>query len=164
MDEMNRGMSFEWDATIEHDGAEFITLPKGVYPFEVTRFERSRHEGSAKLPPCNKAMLTIKVEGGELGDAYTQHNLFLHSITEGLLCEFFTAIGARKHGERLQMDWSKVVGARGWCEVFVNEYEKNGELRTNNKISKFLSPENAPKPGTMATAPATASAWTSGKF
>ena len=93
---------FGWDDIIENDGPTWVLLPEGTYPFTVTEFERKRHPGSAKLPPCWKAELTIAVEGAE-GTANIQHNLFLHSKCEGLLCAFFTAIGDRKHGQPLKM-------------------------------------------------------------
>jgi len=156
-------VAFDWDATIENDSQGFVLLPAGIYPFEVTKFERGRHDGSAKLPPCNKAMLTIAIDGGDLGMTYVQHNLFLHQKTEGLLCEFFTAIGMRKHGERLQMNWNYVPGAKGWCKITVDKFEgRDGEEKQNNKITQFIDPENAPK-ATTSAAPA-AAPWASGKF
>ena len=38
----NLGYELDWDSEIEKDGAEFITLPAGEYPFVVTKYERSR--------------------------------------------------------------------------------------------------------------------------
>ena len=148
MENNNLNVSLEWDSTIENEGSAFVVLPDGIYPFVVTGFERSRHDGSAKLPPCNKAVLSFEVDGGALGTAtIMKHQLFLHSKTEGLLCEFFTAIGLRKHGERFTMNWDKVLGATGWCEVYTDEYiDKNGVPRKNNKIKRFVDPEDAPKP------------------
>lgn len=52
----------DWDSAIESDGSQFIVLPEGDYAFTVTGFERGRYPGSAKLPPCNKASLTLTVE------------------------------------------------------------------------------------------------------
>ena len=52
----------DWDSAIESDGAQFIVLPEGDYAFTVTNFERSHYPGSAKLPPCPKATLTLMVE------------------------------------------------------------------------------------------------------
>lgn len=87
---------FGWDDEIEKDSDEWVLLPEGDYDFTVTAFERGRHQGSDKLPPCNKAILTLKVEGKE-GTATITHNLFLHSKTEGMLSAFFCAIGQKKH-------------------------------------------------------------------
>lgn len=54
-----------WDDTIENDGQEFVVLPEGDYTFTVTNFERGRFPGSAKIPPCNKATLTIGMALGK---------------------------------------------------------------------------------------------------
>ena len=89
-----------WDDVIEKDGPDFVLLPDGEYPFRVTKLERARFQGSAKLPPCNMAILTITVDGGEKGASIVTHRLYLHTKTEGLLCSFFESIGQRKHGNR----------------------------------------------------------------
>jgi len=137
----------QWNDAIEHDGSDFVLLPAGEYPFRVVRFERKRFAGSAKLPPCNRATLTL-----EVGDAETSttimHNLFLHTRTEGLLCQFFRAIGARKHSERVVMDWTKVVGATGRCKVGVRDWTgKDGSTKQSSQIERFLDPgEPSPVP------------------
>ena len=56
--------ALDWDCEITSEGGEFTLLPDGDYPFTVTKFERQRFDGSAKLPPCNKAELTLSVDGG----------------------------------------------------------------------------------------------------
>lgn len=91
------GRAFSWDDEIRNDGPDYVLLPEGDYPFTVTKFERARFEGSAKLPPCSMAKLSITVHGGAKGDAYLTHRLYLHTRTEGLLCAFFESIGQRKH-------------------------------------------------------------------
>ena len=131
-----------WDDVIEND-SEFILLPEGDYPFMVIDFERGRHGGSTKLPPCNKAILTINIASDQ-GDITIKHNLFLHSKCEGMLCKFFTAIGQREKGEKLRMDWSKVKGSTGICRVIIDEYEgKDGNKYKNNKIKSFLEPNQS---------------------
>lgn len=129
-----------WDDVIENDGPQYALLPKGEYDFEVISFERGHHPGSEKLPPCNKATVKIRVEGAE-GVALIDHNLYLHTKTEGILCSFFSSIGQRQHGERLTMNWSTVPGSRGRCSVYIDEWtDKDNKPRQNNKISKFLDP------------------------
>lgn len=59
------GREFGWDDEIQNDSPDRVVLPEGEYPFEVTKFERQRHPGSAKLPPCAMALLTIQIDGGE---------------------------------------------------------------------------------------------------
>ena len=83
---------FSWDDTITKDASDYIMLSEGDYNFTVDSFERGRHPGSEKLPPCNKAILTLRIEAAE-GTARITHNLFLHSKTEGMLSAFFACIG-----------------------------------------------------------------------
>lgn len=143
MENMER--AFEWNDTIQNDSS-FTLLPAGDYDFEVESFERARHTPgpNSKLPPCNKAVLKIRV--GTTGESTTvTHNLFLHSRCEGMLCEFFTAIGQRRHGEQLQMNWNLVTGARGRCKVGVREYTKqDGSIGQANEIKKFYEPSAKP--------------------
>ncbi|MBE5957712.1 MAG: DUF669 domain-containing protein [Lachnospiraceae bacterium] len=131
---------FGWDDTIEND-SEFVLLPEGEYPFEVTSFERARHNGSEKLPPCNKAVLAIKITAPDGKSTTINHNLFLHSKTEGMLCAFFTSIGQRKKGEKISMNWNLVPGSRGRCKVGIHTYKnKDGDERQTNQIVRFLEP------------------------
>jgi len=130
-----KGFELGWDDSIEKDGTDFVVLPAGDYDFEVTQFERGRHAGSDKLPPCNKAIVHIYIET-ETGVTTIKHNLYLHSRTEGLLCAFFTAIGQRQHGENLKMNWNTVVGAKGRCRIGVRTYEG----KEFNEIKKFYEP------------------------
>ena len=132
-----------WDDAIENDGPEFEVLPAGDYDFEVLHFERARHAGSEKMPPCNKAIVSIKI-AGEKGSTTIKHNLFLHTKTEGLLCSFFTGIGQRKHGEKVTMDWSKVIGSKGRCKISIRKWKNDkGDELTFNDIKKFYEPEAA---------------------
>lgn len=135
---------FNWDDIIENDSGEYILLPEGDYDFKVLSFERERHQGSAKLPPCNKAVLNIEVTSPQ-GKTTIRHNLFLHSKCEGLLCAFFSSIGQRKRGEKLQMNWNSVTGATGKCKVKIHTWTKDdGSQGQSNEISKFYEKEEKP--------------------
>lgn len=141
MEDINKiDREFDWNDSIEND-SEFTLLPEGEYDFTVEAFERGRHGGSERLPACNKAILTLRVFDAMGNNAKITHNLFLHSKCEGFLCAFFTSIGQRKHGEKLQMNWNAVIGSRGKCKVIVDKYTGNdGVERTSNKIARFLEP------------------------
>lgn len=142
----NEGYELGWDDSIENDGPDFVILPEGDYDFEVIEFERGRHGGSEKLPPCNKAVIHIKIEGEE-GVSIIRHNLFLHSVTEGLLCAFFTGIGQRKKGEKITMNWNKVVGSKGRAKVGIRTWiNDSGEEKVFNEITRFYEPEEAQPP------------------
>ena len=130
-----------WDDVIENDSPEFVILPDGDYDFEVIDFERGRHNGSEKLPPCNKAIVHIRIEGKE-GVSTIKHQLFLHTITEGMLCAFFAGIGQRQKGERLKMNWSRVVGSKGRCKIGTRKWTNDeGKEMVFNEVKKFYEPE-----------------------
>jgi hypothetical protein len=129
-----------WNEVIENDSPDFIILQEGDYDFEVTEFERARHNGSEKLPACNKAVIHIKIEAPE-GTTTIKHNLFLHTKTEGMLCAFFTAIGQRKKGERATMNWNAVVGSKGRCKVGIKKWTNDeGREVVMNEIKRFYEP------------------------
>lgn len=133
-----------WDDTIEKDGGSgFVLLPAGDYYFTVAKFERSRFSGSDKMPPCNQAKLELTVHSPEHGDVIVFHNLFLHTKTEGLLSSFFSAIGQKKKGEPLRMNWNAVMGAKGKCKLEIRNYKSNGEDRSHNQVKSFFSFEDA---------------------
>ena len=155
MENNNIEREIGWDEEISKESDEFILLPEGDYDFVVTDFERARHAGSAKLPPCNKAIITLKIETAE-GAAYIKHNLFLHTKTEGMLSAFFIAIGQKKHGEPLRMNWSSVIGSKGIHEWTGND----GEVRKSNEIKKFYEPDTSKN----NTANAPSGVFTPGKF
>ena len=132
-----------WDDEIQRDES-FQVLPEGDYAFTVSKFERGRHGGSAKVPPCNKAILTIAV-ASPAGSGQIAANLFLHTNFEWKLCQFFTAIGQRRHGEPLRMNWNTVAGSTGVCHVGVRKWTGNdGRERESNEITEFYDPAKAP--------------------
>ncbi len=135
-----------WDDTIQNDSGDFILLPDGEYEFLVMGFERARHGGSAKLPPCNKAVIEIEIDGGEKGTLHLKENLFLHTKTEGLLCSFFRSIGKRKSGEPLVMNWNEVPLSRGRLKLGTRTWEKDGEKRKANQVKAWLDPKTEPAP------------------
>ena len=130
-----------WDDEIQKDSSGFITLPEGDYEFLVKEFERARFAGSEKLPPCHQAKLKLEVVT-EKGTALINHNLFLHSRTEGMVSAFFVAIGQKQHGEKLKMNWNKVIGAKGRARIGIREYND----KTFNEVKRFLEPEAATRP------------------
>lgn len=137
----------DWGDSIENDSPEYILLPEGEYDFVVDHFDRERHNGSEKLPPCWKAVIYLRVETPQ-GVATVRHNLFLHTRTEGMVCAFFTAIGQRQHGQRITMNWNAVPGSRGRAKIGVREY--NG--KQYNEVKRFLEPSAPPAQAYQAPA------------
>ena len=138
----SNNMCMDWDDTIENDGKEFVTLDEGDYNFTVTGFERGRFPGSAKIPPCNKAVLTLSVDTPD-GIAITKLDLIMYRTLEWRISSFFRCIGQKKHGERLVMDWSKVTGSKGRARFKPRTYtDKNGDERQANDVDRFYDYED----------------------
>ena len=119
-----------WDEEIKQE-SEFVLLEPGTYDFEVTGLEKAYFNGSEKMQPCPQARLELTIDKAKV---FT--NLFLNTKSEWKLSEFFISIGLKKKGEPLKMQWNKVLGLKGKCEVSNREY--NG--KTYNEVSKFLEP------------------------
>jgi len=77
----SQDMCMDWDDEIQNDGQEFVILPEGDYNFTVTDFERGRFPGSAKIPACNKASLTLQVKTDD-GLAMIRTDLLLYRTLE----------------------------------------------------------------------------------
>lgn len=136
MQEMER--EYGWDDTITKDADEYIILPEGDYDFVVESVERARHEGSEKLPPCNKAILNLRVYTSQGDKVIVRHNLFLHTRTEGMLSSFFASIGQKRKNEPLRMNWTAVPGSGGRCKIAPKEYNGN----KYNEVKRFYPKEN----------------------
>ena len=128
----------DWNDTIQDDGQEYVTLPEGDYFFTVSEFERGHFPGSPKIPACNKATLTLDIEN-DRGIATAKVDLILYRTLEWKIASFFRSIGQKKHGEKVVMDWNKVVGARGKAHIKPRSYTgKNGEERQANNVESFI--------------------------
>ena len=117
----------DWNDVIEDDGQEFVLLPEGDYNFVVTNFERGRFPGSAKIPATNKATISIQIFS-ELGVASMKFDLILSKALTWKLSAFFRSIGQKKRGEKITMDWNKVLGAKGRAHIKQKVYtNQSGE-------------------------------------
>ena len=138
----SNNMIMDWDDALENDGQEYVVLEEGDYNFTVTGFERGRFPGSAKIPPCNKAALTLAVDTPD-GTATVKFDLILYRTLEWRISSFFRCIGQKKHGERLVMDWSKVIGSKGRARFKPRTYtDKNGDERQANDVDRFYDYED----------------------
>ena len=134
----NQNMFLDWDDAIESDGQEFVILDEGDYNFTVTGFERGRFPGGQKIPACNKAALTLQVQTDE-GIAIIRTDLLLYKSMEWKLSAFFRCIGQKKHGERLVMDWNRVIGSQGRAHFKPRMYtDRDGNERQANDLDRFI--------------------------
>jgi hypothetical protein len=143
--EMN-GHELDWNDTVEKD-TDYVILENGDYDFQVTDLERKRYEPKpgSKLTACPQAVLTLTVRTPDGSEVPIKYNLFLHTMFEGRISQFFIAIGQKKKGEKLQMNWQKVIGATGRAKIVKNTFKgSKGEDITNNQVDKFYEPQAAP--------------------
>lgn len=128
----------DWNDSLVTDGQEFITLDEGDYNFVVTGFERGRYPGSEKIPTCNKAILTLAVHTDDGKLAIVKLNLILYRSLEWRISGFFRCIGQKKRGERLVMDWNKVLGSKGRAHFTRRSYiGRDGEEHQTNDVERF---------------------------
>lgn len=135
-----------WDDEITSESGSFLLLEEGDYDFTVTAFERGRFLGSAKIPPCKKAILTLSVDTPE-GTARVKYDLILYSTLEWKLSAFFRSIGQKKAGQPLRPRWNEVVGSRGRARFKTQTYtKKDGSEGKANDVDRFydFDEETAP--------------------
>ena len=126
----------DWDDVIQDDGQEFVVVPEGDYTFTVTGFERGRFPGSAKIPACNKATISINIDNDK-GVANARFDLILYRTLEWKIASFFRCIGQKKHGEKVVMNWNGIIGARGRAHIKPRTYQKGNEDRQVNDVDRF---------------------------
>ena len=136
MEYFNDNQELDFDGFLENDEPEL--LPEGDYNGIVIKIERGRYNGGQVIPPCAKITVTIRLDT-EDGPRELDTILFLHKKAEKYLSAFFRAIGQKKRGERIRMDWTKVPGSRLRVHVGVRTTKpENGEARKYNNIAGYL--------------------------
>ena len=107
---------FSWDGdTITRDD-EFILLEPGDYPFTIEKFERSRSQGSEKMPPCNMAVIYFTVHSDQ-GDVTVKDNYLLHTKFEWKLSQLFSSVGLKKKGEPCPLNFTALPGRTGMVRI-----------------------------------------------
>lgn len=134
---MDENKVYDWDDEIEVE-SEFTTLDPGDYDFEIINFERGNYDGSDNIPPCKMAIVTFRVTDGKENNTIMER-YYLCSKVEWKLSELFKSVGLKKSGEKVKMQWSKLVGSKGRCKVKIDEY--NG--KKYNHIDKLYAPGSA---------------------
>ena len=160
---MDEQKTYGWDDEIQNE-ASFLVLEPGIYRFKITGFTRERYSGGEKIPPCNRANLEMTVYDKEGRSTTIKESLFLIERMEWKLSQFFLGLGLKKHGEKVKMQFDKILGREGMCHVIKQTYvsKNDGQERETNRIDEYLDPEKYPLPTT--TSAANPNSWQGGKW
>ena len=133
----------DFDGEIQHDGAAFAVLPDNdEVEFTVNDVVKGRNKDGT-LPQVRLELNCVSLAGH--GRANVSDFITMTRKSEWKLCEFFTALGLRRHGETLKMNWD-IKGRTGRATVIVEKFTKrDGSEGTGNKIKRYL--ESAPHGG-----------------
>lgn len=149
---MSEGRAYDWnegEIPEPKEGSEFTLLEPGEYTFRVHHYERGNFPGTDKTPACYKAILFLDIAGVTVKD-----DMILHSNFDWKMCQFFKAIGDRKSGEALRMNWDKIAGKTGRCKIKHRADKKKPDI-AYNEVDRYIDPADAP---TTAPAPAPSAA------
>ena len=138
MENMENNSALNWDSWIEDDDGAFVVMDEGDYNFAVYDMTRGRFPGSSKIQPCPKATITLGVNyNGSVVTVKT--DLILNKALEWKISSFFRSIGQKKHGERMQMNWDKIIGEYGRAHFKPRTYtDKDGNERKANDVDYFI--------------------------
>lgn len=139
---------FNWDDEIQNDGDNFEPLPEGDYDFTIDHFERSRSNGSEKLPPCNMAIVHFTIHGYDR-DITVRENFILHTRMEWKLSQLFRSVGLKQEGEKLRMNWNALPGLTGRCKVVQQPGIKDPSKKYNAIDTLYPKEPKKFKPGTF---------------
>ena len=135
--------AFGCDEEVETSDSSFTLLPEGEYEFVVKDFERGRHKGSAKIPPCDMAVYTLHMENPGGLSADLRYNLQLDDSLRWKITQFFKAIGLIDgnvpEGTKVRFPWDNAIGCRGRAEVSVSKWTgDDGKERESNRVERVM--------------------------
>lgn len=137
----------DYDGEVANDGDAFTTLPEGdEVTFTITEIEKARNKDGTK-PQVTVKLSCVSVNGH--GRTGVKDYITMTRKSEWKLCEFFTALGLRKHGEKLALRWD-IIGLTGRATVTVDSFTgKQGDVMKSNKIKHYLEPVAGSEPITV---------------
>lgn len=135
-------MANKYTMTLDYEEQEYILLEPGEYPFTVTEIDYDDFNGSAKLPPCGKVIVSLTVTS-ELGNAYLKNNFYVCKEGAGMIAAFLKSIGVLKEGQKtFTPDWDSYIGKTGIVKTSQREYNGN----SYNNVDRFIAPKKKAAP------------------
>lgn len=122
--------------------SQFVEIPDGEYEFRVESIERGRHNGSDKIPPCNKMIVHLQIILPDGKEGHIQEQFILWSTMEWKLSQFFISIGMKKKGEPMPAcNWiSECAGRKGRCRI-KKQKDRNDPDKSYSHVDAFLEPQ-----------------------
>lgn len=138
---MAEGHALDFGCEITQE-SQYVDIPDGTYDFKVESIERGQHNGSDKIPPCNKMIVRLGIKMPDGSEPQIQEQFILWSTMEWKLSAFFISIGMKKKGEPMPTcNWmTEIPGRTGRCEV-KKQPDKNDHSKTYTHVDKFLEPQ-----------------------
>lgn len=138
---MAEGHALDFGCEITQE-SQYVDIPDGTYDFKVESIERGQHNGSDKIPPCNKMIVRLGIKMPDGSEPQIQEQFILWSTMEWKLSAFFISIGMKKKGEPMPTcNWmTEIPGRTGCCEV-KKQPDKNDPSKTYTHVDKFLEPQ-----------------------
>jgi hypothetical protein len=135
-------MANKYAMTLEVEEQEYVLLEPGEYQFKVDDIEFGEHNGSAKIPPCGKVVVSLSVDT-EQGKAFMKNNFYVCQEGAGLIAAFLKSIGVLKDGQKtFTPDWESYVGKTGIVKTSQREYNGN----KYNNVDRFVAPKKTAAP------------------
>jgi hypothetical protein len=138
---MGNDQRIGWDYEFSEEdtkGGEATILPDGDYDATVEDFERGQFAGNENLQAGPMAVLTLAVNGGELGISRPRVNLILNQKLAWKIDQLAVSCGFWKRGEGKgrKMPWGELKGARLRVKVASRKYQD----KPYQEVVRFLAP------------------------
>ena len=139
---MSEDKRIDWNYKLTEEdmkGGDNLILPDGEYPATIENFERGQFAGNANLQAGPMAVLTLAVDGGELGISRPRVNIILNQKLAWKIDQLAVSCGFWKKGEGKgqQMPWGQLKG----CSVLVKVKSRDSNGKTYQEVDKFLPPK-----------------------
>jgi hypothetical protein len=129
--------NLSWNSECSQE-SEYNLMPENTeVSFDVVGFERATTRKGAPM-----AKLTLKCKNTETDSVTTvKDKLVLMRSCEWKICQFFTCLGLRKHGEKSVPKWDAVLGSKGLARLGIEEWQTDsGDARERNIVKSYLDP------------------------
>ena len=140
MSQIDEYAAIPMNGEIIYDNEHKIIQP-GEYLFTVISMKREQVERSEKMPNHINIKFQLKLEtadgdAGKVWDNLRMYNKWLWKYAELAVSIGHTPVGSN----RIQIDWSKFVGAQGQVQIGKRTWERNDGTKKEQNTFEYLCP------------------------